>query len=77
MGRRRKDNLIDTLTPPEREVPESMAEGLSNSAIAARLFVTERAVEKRITGIFGKLHLGADADAPRRVLAVLAFLEDE
>jgi DNA-binding NarL/FixJ family response regulator len=55
-------------------VLELMAEGLSNSAISARLFVTDRAVEKHVTSIFGKLRLTADGDAHRRVLAVLAFL---
>ena len=53
-----------------------MAEGLSNGAIAARLVVTERAVEKHVTSIFAKLRLPADADAHRRGLAVLAFLRD-
>ena len=75
VGRQRRDNPIDTLTPREREVLSLMAEGLSNAAISARLFVTERAVEKHVTSIFGKLRLGADADAHRRVLAVLAFLQ--
>lgn len=75
VGRSRHDNPMDTLTPRERDVLQLMAEGLSNSAIAARLFVTERAVEKHVTSIFGKLRLAADADAHRRVLAVLAFLE--
>ena len=76
VGRQRRDNPIDTLTPREREVLELMAEGLSNSAISARLFVTDRAVEKHVTSIFGKLRLSADGDAHRRVLAVLAFLRD-
>ena len=76
VGRHRRDNPIDTLTPREREVLELMAEGLSNSAISARLFVTDRAVEKHVTSIFGKLRLAADGDAHRRVLAVLAFLRD-
>ena len=76
VGRQRRDNPIDTLTPREREVLELMAEGLSNSAISARLFVTDRAVEKHVTSIFGKLRLTADGDAHRRVLAVLAFLRD-
>jgi len=74
VGRSRHDNPIDTLTAREREALQLMAEGLSNSAIAARLFITERAVEKHVTSIFGKLRLPVDADAHRRVLAVLAFL---
>jgi DNA-binding NarL/FixJ family response regulator/class 3 adenylate cyclase len=74
VGRRRRDDPIDQLTPREREVLELMAEGLSNNAIAERLVVTERAVEKHVTSIFGKLRLGADAEHHRRVLAVLAFL---
>jgi DNA-binding NarL/FixJ family response regulator/class 3 adenylate cyclase len=74
VGRRRQDDPIAQLTPREREVLELMAEGLSNSAIADRLVVTERAVEKHVTSIFGKLRLGADSEAHRRVLAVLAFL---
>ena len=51
-----------------------MAEGLSNVAIAARLFVTERSVEKHVTSILQKLRLPAAPDTHRRVLAVLAFL---
>jgi len=74
VGRSRRDNPIDTLTAREREVLTLMAEGMSNSAIAARLVVTDRAVEKHVTSIFGKLRLPADSDAHRRVLAVLAFL---
>ena len=74
VGRNRRDNPIDTISPRERDVLQLMAEGLSNGAIAARLFITERAVEKHVTSIFGKLRLGPDASAHRRVLAVLAFL---
>jgi DNA-binding NarL/FixJ family response regulator/class 3 adenylate cyclase len=74
VGRRRSDDPISQLTPREREVLELMAEGLSNIAIAERLVVTERAVEKHVTSIFGKLRLGADSEHHRRVLAVLAFL---
>jgi DNA-binding NarL/FixJ family response regulator len=75
VGRRRRDNPIDTLTPREREVLALMAEGLSNAAIASRLVVTDRAVEKHVTSIFSKLRLSSDGDAHRRVLAVLAFLQ--
>jgi DNA-binding NarL/FixJ family response regulator len=75
VGRRRSDDPIDELTPREREVLELMAEGLSNSAIAARIFLTERGVEKHVTSIFQKLRLPVTADTHRRVLAVVAFLQ--
>ena len=74
VGRRRRDDPIAELTPREREVLELMAEGRSNTAIAEQMVVTERAVEKHVTGIFGKLRLPASAEDHRRVLAVLAFL---
>ena len=74
VGRRRGDDPMSTLTPREREVLELMAEGRSNQAIAERLVVTERAVEKHVTNIFGKLRLTATPEDHRRVLAVLAFL---
>jgi DNA-binding NarL/FixJ family response regulator len=71
----RRGTPLDELTPREREVLELMAEGLSNSAIADRLVVTERAVEKHVTSIFGKLRLPATPESHRRVLAVRAFLQ--
>jgi DNA-binding NarL/FixJ family response regulator len=74
VGRRRGADPIDSLTPREREVLELMAEGRSNAGIAGRLVVTERAVEKHVTSIFGKLHLPAAPADHRRVLAVLAYL---
>ena len=74
VGRSRKDDPIAALTPREREVLELMAEGLSNQAVAERLVVSERAVEKHVTSIFAKLRLPADAERHRRVLAVLAYL---
>jgi DNA-binding NarL/FixJ family response regulator/class 3 adenylate cyclase len=74
VGRRRKRDPIDELTPREREVLELMAEGRSNQAIGERLFITPRAVEKHITSIFGKLGLPPAPEDHRRVLAVLAFL---
>ena len=74
VGRRRRDDPLEELTPREREVLELMAEGRSNQAIAEKLVVTPRAVEKHVTSIFGKLRLPATEQDHRRVLAVLAFL---
>ena len=76
LGRRRRDDPLDELTPREREVLGLMAEGYSNSAIAARLVVTERAVEKHVTNVFAKLGFGSAPDYHRRVLAVLAFVRN-
>ena len=74
VGRRRRDDPIDQLTPREREVLGLMAEGRSNSGIAVQLVVTDRAVEKHVTSIFSKLRLPAASEDHRRVLAVLAYL---
>jgi DNA-binding NarL/FixJ family response regulator len=74
VGRARRDDPLDELTPREREVLELMAEGRSNNAIAEHMVVTERAVEKHVTSIFGKLGLTPAPEDHRRVLAVLAFL---
>ena len=74
VGRARRDDPLEALTPREREVLELMAEGRSNAAIAAHLIVTERAVEKHVTSIFGKLGLAPAPEDHRRVLAVLTFL---
>jgi DNA-binding NarL/FixJ family response regulator len=70
VGRKRRDDPLEQLTAREREVLELMAEGRSNQAIAERLFVTLRAVEKHVTSIFTKLGLPASTDDHRRVLAV-------
>src|SRR3954449_3909055 len=75
LGRRRREDPLDELTPREREVLGLMAEGRSNHAIAEQLVVTERAVEKHVTNIFGKLGLGATHDDHRRVLAVLTYIK--
>jgi DNA-binding NarL/FixJ family response regulator len=69
-----RDEPLGTLTPREREVLGLMAEGRSNGAIAARLFVGEKAVGKHTANIFGKLGLPLSDDDNRRVLAVLAYL---
>ena len=74
LGRRRDDDVLEHVTPREHEVLALMAEGYSNQAIADRLVVTVRAVEKHVTSIFDKLGLPATTDSHRRVLAVLAFL---
>jgi DNA-binding NarL/FixJ family response regulator/class 3 adenylate cyclase len=74
VGRRRRNDPLEELTPREREVLELMAEGRSNQAIAERLVITLRAVEKHVTSIFGKLRLPASAEDHRRVLAVLTYL---
>ena len=65
---------LDSLSPREREVLGLMAEGRSNGAIAAALFVTERAVEKHVASIFTKLDLPVSGADHRRVLAVLRYL---
>ncbi|HEY5987996.1 MAG TPA: response regulator transcription factor [Streptosporangiaceae bacterium] len=74
LGRRSRDEPMARLTGREREVLALMAEGRSNSAIAQRLFVTEKAVSKHSTSIFAKLGLASSDDDNRRVLAVLAYL---
>lgn len=74
MNARRGSDPLATLTAREREVLAAVARGGSNAAIAAELFVTERAVEKHINAIFAKLGLTADSDVNRRVAAVLIYL---
>ena len=74
VSRQRPDDPLVQLTPREREVLELMAEGRSNQAIGARLFISPRAVEKHVTSIFTKLRLPAAREDHRRVLAVLRFL---
>ena len=76
LGRRRPKGPLDTLTPREREVLGAMAEGQTNRGIAEELVVTERAVERHVTSIFEKLGLAAADGGHRRVLAVLAYLQD-
>ena len=76
LGRRRREDPLAELTEREREVLALLAEGLSNRAIADRLFVTERTVEAHVKQIFIKLHLDVNASSHRRVLAVLAYLRN-
>jgi DNA-binding NarL/FixJ family response regulator len=74
VGRRRRTDPLAVLTGREREVLGLLAEGLSNVAIASRLFVTERTVEAHSKQIFQKLGILGDPASNRRVLAVLAYL---
>ena len=68
---------LSSLTPRETEILAEMAQGKSNSAIAATLFVTERAVEKHTNSIFAKLGLSEEKDVNRRVKAVLVYLSQQ
>jgi DNA-binding NarL/FixJ family response regulator len=77
LTRRERDQPLGELTPKEREVLAMMAEGMSNAAIAARLFVTDKAIGKHTNNIFAKLGLPPSDDHNRRVMAVLAYLEAE
>jgi DNA-binding NarL/FixJ family response regulator len=65
---------LETLTERERTVLAEMAEGRSNQAIAARVFLSDRAVERHVTAIFSKLGLTATPETHRRVLAVLTYV---
>jgi DNA-binding NarL/FixJ family response regulator len=75
LARHADDEPLQALTPREREVLSLMAEGRSNAAIAARMFVTEKAVSKHSNNIFAKLGLEQSEEDNRRVLAVLAYLQ--
>ncbi len=74
LGRSRRHDVLDALTPREREVLGLMAEGRTNSAIAKQLVVSDGAVEKHVSNIFMKLGLTQSSDDHRRVLAVLTHL---
>ena len=73
---RKTDSPLRDLTPREQEVLAAMAEGKNNAAIAAQLFLTERAVEKHINSIFSKLGLQEEKDVHRRVRAALLYLAE-
>jgi DNA-binding NarL/FixJ family response regulator len=74
LGASNRTDALGALTPRERQVLGHMAEGRSNSGIAAALVVTDRAVEKHVANIFTKLRLPPSGEDHRRVLAVLAYL---
>jgi DNA-binding NarL/FixJ family response regulator len=73
---RRSSGPLERLTPREREVLALMAEGRSNAAIAEALFLTVGAIEKHVAGILSKLRLPPSDTDHRRVLAVLAYLQE-
>jgi DNA-binding NarL/FixJ family response regulator len=75
LSRAHRRDPLERLTPRETEVLGLMAEGRSNTAIAAALVVTEGAVEKHVSSIFSKLDLTPTEHDHRRVLAVLRWLE--
>jgi DNA-binding NarL/FixJ family response regulator len=74
LGRRRREDPLEALTPREREVLGLMAEGRTNAGIARRLWLTEKTVETHVRTILMKLGLQVSDDDHRRVLAVLAYL---
>jgi DNA-binding NarL/FixJ family response regulator len=74
MGRPRRDDPLRRLSAREREVLALVAEGLSNDAIARRLFISDRTVESHIARVLQKLDVPDDTEGHRRVLAVLAYL---
>lgn len=73
---RQRRSPVSDLSPREREVLDHVAQGKSNAAIAATLYLSERAVEKHINALFTKLDLGQAPDVNRRVKAVLMYLSD-
>ena len=74
-SRRREDGPLERLTPRELEVLSLMAEGRSNAGIADSLVLTVGAVEKHVQSILSKLDLPQSPTDHRRVLAVLAYLQ--
>ena len=75
MGASKRRTSLDRLTPREREVLALMAQGLTNSAVASKLTVSERVVEKHVGNVFAKFDLPPSDAQHRRVLAVLEYLD--
>ncbi|MFD6948504.1 DNA-binding response regulator [Nocardiopsis sp. TSRI0078] len=75
LARTTRADPLARLTPRERAVLEHMAQGLSNTSVAERLYVSVSAVEKHVNAIFDKLQLDHTPGYSRRVLAVLRYLD--
>jgi DNA-binding NarL/FixJ family response regulator len=74
LGRRRRTRVLDALTHRDLEVLAQIAAGATNHAIAERMYLSKRAIERHVTAIFDKLGITASRQDHRRVLAVLAYL---
>jgi DNA-binding NarL/FixJ family response regulator len=74
VGKKRERDPLTTLTDRERAVLALMAQGRSNQALSAELFLSTKTIEAHVRSIFTKLDLAPDPGDHRRVLAVLAFL---
>jgi DNA-binding NarL/FixJ family response regulator len=74
---RERTSGLSSLTAREAQILAEMAQGKSNSAIAAAVLVSERAVEKHTNSIFAKLGLTEEKDVNRRVKAVLVYLSEQ
>jgi DNA-binding NarL/FixJ family response regulator len=75
LGRRSQEGPLKLLTPRERAVLASMAEGMSNLGVAESLLISHASVEKHVTAIFRKLRITPTDSEHRRVLAVLTYLQ--
>jgi DNA-binding NarL/FixJ family response regulator len=76
LRRGRERNPLDALTEREREILSLMAQGYSNDSICHQLVISRRTVESHVSSVFTKLGIGESPESSRRVLAVLAYLQD-
>ena len=76
LRRGRERNPLDALTDREREILNLMAQGYSNDSICNQLFISRRTVESHVSSVFAKLGIVESPESSRRVLAVLAYLQD-